>query len=139
MSSHNDEWFDARKRPIKVEVRGPYVESTTIETEEGQFAVDQNYIAAHGGYYIICGVDDEIYPIGADTFEETYMLTAEECSHTPKYSEKDLRDAMDELRENTLDHVPQRTYSADARRGAEALMRLLRTDVETFDKKLSTR
>lgn len=69
-----DEWFTARKRPLAVEARGPYTGPDVVETLEGDFEVDQEYIDEHGGYYIIRGVEGEIYPCGADIFEQTYTV-----------------------------------------------------------------
>lgn len=67
-----DRWRKARKKPVVVEFRGPYTDTDTIETIEGNFEVDEEYIEEHGGYVIIRGVEGEVYPCGLDIFRETY-------------------------------------------------------------------
>jgi hypothetical protein len=67
-----DQWRKARKKPVEVEWRGPYDDTDTIETIEGDFEVDEEYIEEHEGYVIICGVEGELYPCGLDIFRETY-------------------------------------------------------------------
>lgn len=61
-----------RKKPVEVEARGPYTSTDEIDTLEGDFEIDDAYIEEHGGYYIIRGVDGELYPCAADIFEQTY-------------------------------------------------------------------
>lgn len=68
------EWRAARKRPVEVEFRGPYEDPTVVETIEGDFEVDGEYIDEHGGYVIIRGVDGEVYPCGWDIFKDTYEV-----------------------------------------------------------------
>ena len=75
-----DRWRKARKKPVVVEFRGPYTDTETIETIEGDFEVDQEYIDEHGGYVIIRGVEEEEYPCGLDIFRETYERAAHDCS-----------------------------------------------------------
>lgn len=70
----NSEWQSARKKPVTVEFTGPYYDTDTIETIEGDFEVDQDYIDEHDGYVIIRGVEDELYPCGYDIFCETYEV-----------------------------------------------------------------
>lgn len=77
-----DGWFRARKQPVAVDVRGPYTDPDTVETLEGDFEVDEDYVDEHGGYYIIRGVRGETYPCGADIFEATYKRV-EEDAKTP--------------------------------------------------------
>lgn len=67
-----DEWKPAQKKPVEVEYRGPYEDTDTIETIEGDFEVDEEYIEEHGGYVIIRGVEGERYPCGLDIFRETH-------------------------------------------------------------------
>lgn len=67
-----DEWRKAEKKPVEVEFRGPYKTTDIVETIEGDFTVDEEYIDEHGGYVIIKGVQDEIYPCALDVFQETY-------------------------------------------------------------------
>ena len=67
-----DEWREARKKPVVVEFRGPYRDTETVETIEGDFEVDEEYIEEHGGYVIIRGVEGEVYPCGLDISRETY-------------------------------------------------------------------
>ena len=69
-----DEWMSARKKPVVNEFRGPYTEPQTIETIEGDFEVDQEYLDKHSGYYVIRGVQGEVYPCAADVFHETYEV-----------------------------------------------------------------
>ena len=72
-----DRWRPARKKPIQVDFRGPYRDTDTIETIEGDFEVDEEYIAEHEGYVIIRGVEGEVYPCGLDIFRETYERVPE--------------------------------------------------------------
>lgn len=65
-------WVDVRKKPVVVEAKGPFFDPSHVETLVGDFEVDGEYIEEHGGYYIIRGVEGELYPCGADIFEETY-------------------------------------------------------------------
>lgn len=67
-------WTKARKKPVEVEFRGPYVTTDRIDTLEGDFEVDEEYIDEHGGYVIIRGVEGEEYPCALDIFEETYEV-----------------------------------------------------------------
>lgn len=67
-----DVWRSARKRPVEVEFRGPYTDPDEIETIEGDFEVDEEYLDEHGGYVIIRGVQDEVYPCALDVFRRTY-------------------------------------------------------------------
>jgi len=66
------DWKTAEKKPIKVKVAGPFRDTETVETIEGDFEVDEEYLEKHGGYYIIEGVQGERYPCAIDVFEETY-------------------------------------------------------------------
>lgn len=78
--SDNEEWFDIRKKPVEVEARGPYYDPTVVETLEGDFEVDEEY--ADGGFYIIKGVEGEVYPCQYDIFHETYeVLDAPSAEH----------------------------------------------------------
>jgi hypothetical protein len=77
MSDESDKdynWFDARKQPVQVEATGPYDDPSVVETMEGDFEVDEEYIDEHGGYYLIKGTQDEIYPCGVDVFKDTYEV-----------------------------------------------------------------
>lgn len=69
-----DDWRKARKKPVEVEFRGPYTDPEVVETIEGDFEVDVEYIDEHGGYVIIRGVDGEVYPCALDIFAESYEL-----------------------------------------------------------------
>jgi hypothetical protein len=73
-----DRWRKARKKPVEVEFRGPYTDTDTIETIEGDFEVDEEYIEEHDGYVIIRGVEGEVYPCGLDIFRETYEQMTDE-------------------------------------------------------------
>lgn len=72
--SETDNWQTAKKKPVEVEYRGPYTDTDFIETIEGDFEIDQEYIEKHGGYVIIRGVEGEVYPCGLDIFRETYEV-----------------------------------------------------------------
>lgn len=72
-----DEWHQAKKRPIVVDYRGPYTDTSVIDTIEGDFDIDQEYINDHDGFVIIRGVEDEIYPCGFDIFRETYAYAGD--------------------------------------------------------------
>jgi uncharacterized protein YozE (UPF0346 family) len=81
MSDESDEdrnWFDVRKQPVQVEATGPYDDPSIVETMEGDYEVDEEYIEEHGGYYLIRGTQDEIYPCGVDVFKETYEVIAQD-------------------------------------------------------------
>lgn len=67
-----DEWRKVEKKPVEVEYRGPYFETDEIETIEGDFEVDEEYLDEHGGYVIIKGVQGEVYPCALDVFRKTY-------------------------------------------------------------------
>jgi hypothetical protein len=75
-----DRWRKARKKPVVVEFRGPYTDTEIVETIEGDFEVNEEYINEHGGYVIIRGVEGEVYPCGLDIFRETYERAAHDCS-----------------------------------------------------------
>lgn len=66
------EWFTAQKKPVEVDVRGPYYDPAVVETLEGDFTVDEEY--AEDGYYLIRGVEGELYPCRKDIFEQTYEV-----------------------------------------------------------------
>lgn len=70
----SDEWKRAVKKAVAVDYRGPYTSPEVVETIEGDFEVDQEYIREHGGFVIIRGVEGEIYPCGLDIFKDTYRL-----------------------------------------------------------------
>lgn len=75
-----DRWRKTRKKPVEVEFRGPYTDTETVETIEGDFEVDEEYIDEHGGYVIIRGVEGEVYPCGLDIFRETYEQVTDGCN-----------------------------------------------------------
>ena len=66
------EWSTARKKPVEIEYAGPFTDPDVVETIEGDFEVDEEYIGQHGGYVIIRGVEGELYPCALDIFEDTY-------------------------------------------------------------------
>lgn len=68
----DDNWFDVKKKPVTVQARGPYYDPHVVETLEGNFAIDEKYIEEHDGFYILRGVNGEVYPCGADIFNDTY-------------------------------------------------------------------
>lgn len=63
--------FIAQKKPVEVEVHGPIDTHKKINTREGT-------LVAEPGDYIIRGVEGEVYPIGADIFEQTYNVVNED-------------------------------------------------------------
>lgn len=63
-----------RKKPKEVEYAGPFRNPTIVETLEGDYEVDDDYIDEHGGFVIIRGVDGERYPCALDIFHETYEV-----------------------------------------------------------------
>lgn len=67
-------WKTARKKPVEVEWRGPYVDPCFVETIEGDFEIDDEYLEEHDGYVIIRGVQGEVYPCALDVFCETYEV-----------------------------------------------------------------
>lgn len=67
VSGDGEDWFDVRKQPVEVKARGPVDEREKIATREG-------VVVAYPGDYVIRGVEGEVYPIGADIFEETYEV-----------------------------------------------------------------
>jgi len=69
-------WRNCRKTEI-VEAKGPYTDPEVIETIEGDYEVDENYINEHGGFYLMRGSQGEIYPCAKDIFHETYEFIAE--------------------------------------------------------------
>lgn len=68
------DWFKARKKPVVVEAKGPFEDTATVQTIEGDFEVDDEYLEEHGGYYILKGVNGEMYPCAKDIFHETYEV-----------------------------------------------------------------
>jgi hypothetical protein len=68
----SDTFKRARKKQVEVRFRGPYTDPEVVETIEGDYTIDEEYIEKHGGFVIIEGVDGEIYPCALDIFEETY-------------------------------------------------------------------
>lgn len=76
MSSIDPDWFGARKLPVEVEAAGPFRHLGVVETLEGDFGIDREYIREHGGYYLVRGVQGEVYPCAEDVFEETYDVLA---------------------------------------------------------------
>lgn len=72
-----DNWRPAEKKPVQVDFRGPYYTPDEVETIEGDFEVDSDYINEHGGYVIIKGIEGEKYPCALDIFRETYRMPEE--------------------------------------------------------------
>ena len=68
------EWKDARKRPVEIEFKGPFSIPCTIETLEGEYTIDEEYLEEHDEYVIIRGIEGEVYPCALDIFEETYEV-----------------------------------------------------------------
>ena len=71
------DWQPARKKPVKVEACGPFTDPEIVETLEGDFEVDEDYIDEHDGFYLIRGIEGEIYPCGAEIFRKTYEMNWE--------------------------------------------------------------
>lgn len=82
-------WKPARKKPVKIQYRGPYTDPTVIQTLEGDFEVDDEYIEEHGGFVVIKGVQNEVYPCGLDVFQETYDLLGGETLEYEKIGVED--------------------------------------------------
>jgi len=91
----DDEWYPAKKKPIEVDVCGPYHDPQVVETLEGDYEVDEQYIDEHDGFYIIRGIDDETYPIGADIFEKTYDPQIKLITVTVEPVERDIEFVID--------------------------------------------
>ncbi|ELY68937.1 hypothetical protein [Natrinema versiforme] len=72
------EWNAARKKPVEIEYAGPFTDPTIVETIEGDFEVDDEYIDKHGGFVIIRGIEDELYPCALDIFRDTYETLDED-------------------------------------------------------------
>lgn len=68
------EFREVRKKPVVVEAAGPFRDPTVVDTIEGEFEIDEEYIEEHGGYYIIKGVEGELYPCAEDIFHDTYEI-----------------------------------------------------------------
>jgi len=66
------DWNEAQKKPVTVDYCGPFFDIDTVDTIEGEFVIDEEYIDRHNGYVIIRGVDGEVYPCGRDIFNATY-------------------------------------------------------------------
>jgi hypothetical protein len=67
-------WRAAEKKPVGVSFRGPYYDTDEIETIEGDYEIDEEYLEEHEGYVIIEGVQGEKYPCALDIFREAYRL-----------------------------------------------------------------
>lgn len=67
------EWNGVKKKPVVVEFSGPFYEPMTVQTLEGEYEVDAEYLEEHTGFVVIKGVDGEVYPCALEIFEETYM------------------------------------------------------------------
>lgn len=112
------DWQDVTKRPVTVEavhLNVPF----TVETMEGTMEAD-------AGHYLIRGVKGELYPCDPAIFAQTYQV---DSSKAPKYSPEDVQNAMQQFRQNTLDHVGFNITDTDARAGARAFLSLLREEV----------
>lgn len=72
------DWRPARKKPVEVEACGPFTDPEVVETLEGDFEVDEDYIDEHDGFYLIRGVEGEVYPCGAGIFRKTYEMNWED-------------------------------------------------------------
>ena len=81
-----NKWTDVWKKPVKVEAKGPFTDTDVIETIEGDFEIDDEYLEEHGAYYLIRGVNDEIYPIAEDIFNETYVTESDIELSVPEHS-----------------------------------------------------
>jgi len=130
MSNHDERcWFDVRKRPVRVEAAGPFVDLTAVETLEGDFEIDEAYIAEHGGYYLVRGVEGEVYPCAVDVFEQTYTVGA---GAVQEFTRQDLHEALHEYTRDPigvtrrLDGISLKCYTnTDMSIGARALVKLL--------------
>lgn len=108
------DWFDAWKRPVKIEATSLPI-PFEVETLEGT-------MEASGGDVLIRGVEDELYPCDEDIFSQTYLRNGHKV---PKYSDDDINVTMRKFRNNTLDHLPIGVINTDARSGVRAFIDLL--------------
>jgi len=106
--SEKYDFFDVRKKPTEVQATGPFYRETVVETLEGDFEVDHEY--AENGFYIIKGVDGELYPCRGDIFKETYETSDGdeiECSEEDCDEPVDPRNGYCCLEHEVLDvHAP---------------------------------
>lgn len=72
-----ENWRPCRKTTI-VEAKGPFTDPEIVETIEGDYEVDEEYIEQHGGFYLMRGAQGEIYPCAKDIFHETYEFVDNE-------------------------------------------------------------
>lgn len=112
-------WKDVWKAPVQVEavkMNAP----VTVETMEGTMEAD-------AGSFLIRGVEGEVYPCDPGVFHQTYLSDE---SKVPKYRPEDLAAARQKFLDDTLEHIPKNTSSADARAGMRAFLDLLREEAE---------
>lgn len=65
-----NDWFEVEQTPVRYEARGPYFEARVIPTLDGDFRVSEEF--AENGYYVVRGVEGEIYPESKSVFEATH-------------------------------------------------------------------
>jgi DNA-directed RNA polymerase subunit RPC12/RpoP len=102
-----EQWQTARKKPVEVEYRGPYTDPEVVETIEGDFEVDEEYIDEHGGYVIIRGVEGEVYPCALDIFEDTYLVHELESDRRVRCPDCDVIVQVLDLRSGEVIECPE--------------------------------
>jgi hypothetical protein len=79
-------WGRARKKPVEVDFREVRGSQEIVKTKNGKV------LARKGSDFVIRGVDDELYPISIDIFNQTYEvvkpLICSLCGH-PKGSPRE--------------------------------------------------
>jgi hypothetical protein len=92
---HTDEWKDCQKTEV-VEAKGPFTDPQVVNTMEGDYEVDEEYIEEHGGYYLMRGVEGEVYPCARDVFEQSYEYVEHHMGTTDgdEYEPGDVADAV---------------------------------------------
>lgn len=69
------DWAEVQKKPVVVEFSGPFYEPMIVQTLEGEYEIDAEYLEKHSGFVVVKGVEGEVYPCALEIFEETYMWT----------------------------------------------------------------
>lgn len=126
-----DAWFTATKKPVEIEARGPYTDPTVVETIEGDFEVTESYVEQHDGYYIIRGVQGELYPCGADIFHETYDIGTYDA--TIEDAAENIEDAIESLNETmraASTHVSHDEIRPSAKKAFDNAQEALKTLID---------
>ena len=89
-------WQSVRKKPVEVEAKGPFYDPTVVDTIEGDFEVDAEYVENRGGYYLLRGVEEEVYPCGYDIFHNTFHNTFHNPFHVTMSDREQSRERLDQ-------------------------------------------